>query len=116
MLAMMKMIISLEQELITTRINGVLRRGLKVGDYLYVLPHPYGHLTQRKIYKLHNNKPLSNAVLDHVSAIELAENYTKTYFKFLCLWQEYPDMVLHEVTKYTVKDGLEKCKYFQERL
>lgn len=103
----------ISQEPIVITVNGIRRRGLKVGEYLFLLPHPYGHSTQRKIYKLHDRKPLFPIVVSHDTALRLAEKYIKQYQDFLILWKSYPDMIIHQVVRYTIPDGLGLYEYFE---
>jgi hypothetical protein len=63
--------------ILNVNLHGQRRRGLQIGDYLVILPYPYGHPTQRKIYNLCAKKPIHNTVLSHNLAVEIAKNYEK---------------------------------------
>jgi hypothetical protein len=96
-------------------INGMRRKGTKVGEHLFVLETPIGSRTYA-IYKLHDKKRLSNAVLLRNAAIELAKNYEKIYSGYFDIWNSYPDMVLHQVLRYTIPNGIAMYEYFENLL
>jgi len=102
-------------EPIRVTLNGIKRKGTKIGNHFFILPYQFGGRNYI-IYKVHDKKPLGNTVLDRSSAIELCKKYEKIYFGYFVLWQAFPGMVLHEVCQYTVPNGQEWCTYFQERL
>jgi hypothetical protein len=99
--------------ILNVNLHGQRRRGLQIGDYLVILPYPYGHPTQRKIYNLCAKKPIHNTVLSHNLAVEIAKNYEKTYRDYFCLWQEYPDMVIHNVVQYTIPHGQQLAEHYE---
>lgn len=103
----------IQKQITTLKMNGTIRRGIQIGDWLLILPHPYAHLTDRKIYKLSNQKPLSNTVLPEKIAIAVCEKYIKIYSEFFDLWREYPDSDIHRLARYTIPNGLELCDRFE---
>ena len=86
------------------------KRALKINEYLvsaYVGEEKAG--SPIKIYKLCTGLPLIDVTFTNPQdAINVAEWITKTYGEYFPIWDQYPDVDIFSVTKWTVPDGIRK--------
>ena len=87
---------------VTVRLNGRSVQAYRVGSYLFILKFKAGYRVCKSnktaLIKCHFS------TLDH--AIEFAEWLIDTYGEYFCIWDDYPDVDIMNMAKWTINDGL----------
>lgn len=95
---------------VNVRLNGRSLKAYRVGAYLFILKFKHGY----RICKSNKNSLIKcNFVsLDH--AIEFAEWLIDKYGKYFCIWDDYPDVDVTSLAKWSIDDGLVFHEMLQE--
>lgn len=89
-------------------------RGIPIGEYL-VVSYSIGDDKKYQIYRLHDGKlfiPTIFTSLDDCQSV--ARWMNETYQDYFPLWEEYPNMDIPAVTRWSIKNGIQLFTLLQE--
>jgi hypothetical protein len=87
---------------INIRIDGVNLKAYRIGSYLYVIQYKYGF----RVCKSNKSSIVKCYFAKIQDALDFAEWLIEKYGKYFCIWDDYPDVDITSLAKWTVEDGI----------
>jgi len=94
---------------VAVRYNGRSVTAYRVGAYLFVMKFRNGY----RIFKMNKTALLKSNFINLNDAITMAEKMLDLYGEYFCIWDDYPDVDVTNLAKWTIDDGLNLYETWQ---